>query len=455
VVARREGRRQFLGAACRSVAVLTGCGLAACAPQVRSQTQPVQKSTLFIGSVALFPIAAAIEQGFAKAHPKAPFALSVYKTNTFRRMDRAGNIDGSAPVAAKPDEWLALDPYLKATNMDVESMFLPGILDPYRVKGSIYALPLVLRPMCMQYFGTVPQGITDWNAFFGALRTGGMGALNAGTFVDIAVWSAFVAGAGGTVVQADGQIDLTGPATVKGLGLLVDILKAGQADWQCQGAVGVWQVNNGNLGGKDLQRQLAMSRFGEFPAFPTGPLVPYRQEPFIVAAPNNVKLGGGPPYEESVPFYLSVLQWLYEPPQQELLMTVALPPVVNDPELSRAWETAGALAPSGVAAATPVGAYRNVFAPAPKFYDSWSLGPPAFYVGCYLAACALGKDEFSVTRLADLNGKLNSGVALLSRPDYHSDGKTYQAIWAPLQAQWGFPDDATGLAVVPWSNTCV
>lgn len=257
------------------------------------------------------------------------------------------------------------------------------------------------------------------------------------------------------MVQSDGQIRLTGGDTVKGLGLLVDILKAGQLDWRCQGEVGVWQVNVGNLGGKDLQRQLSLSQFGKLPAFSNGRLVPYRQEPFSVAAPRDVKLAGGPPYDESVPFYLSVMQWLYEPPQQELLMTVALPPVVNDPSLSRAWETTGALASSGVAAATPVGAYRNVFAAAPAFYDLWSLGSPAFYVGCYLAACALGKDEFSSARLGQLADNLNRSVALLSQSDYHSQGSAYQAIWAPLQAQWGFPTMAPGHAAVPWSNTCV
>jgi len=129
---------------------------------------------LYLGSVALFPIAGAIEEGFAKAQ-------TVSKTNTFATMDAAGNIDGSAPVAAKPDQWLALDPYLKTMNMDVESMFLPGALDPYRVNGVTYALPLILRPLCMQYFGAKPKGIADWNGFLGALRTGVLGSLNGGT----------------------------------------------------------------------------------------------------------------------------------------------------------------------------------------------------------------------------------------------------------------------------------
>ncbi len=170
---------------------------------------------------------------------------------------------GTVHPFVPPSEYVSLLPALRRKNFDASRLLLPGTLRAFSdTRGNVYGLPLSVLPMgvvcnltAFKAAGLAPPA-ADWTiddfenacaalqgaAQAGRLPKGVYGALPPmggratipvgrgavlywyGALSHPGLWGAFAQGFGGTVVR-EGHFDLTGTATVKGIGRLVDIAR--------------------------------------------------------------------------------------------------------------------------------------------------------------------------------------------------------------------------------------
>lgn len=299
-----------------------------------------------------------------------------------------GLVGGAAQ--APPVRAASLTPALKQLNFDA-SKLVAGALPSFSVGGQPYAVPVGVVPTGIAcdttafghagvalpsagwtldgfiqtcsalqaaiHAGKVPGVIAVLPPLVGSsrLHLAGGSATWYGALIDPSIWGAFVLGYGGTIVNADGQFDLTNSSAVQGLKALVALARSFGAPQQDMPASG---TAPGVAPGVPFPSAMAFQSYNwygtgpktthwvPFPALPvrsvipvtphgvqtyalvSGTRLPYESQP--PPNPNNVPL-------EALEAAAVYGQWLNDLTLSDPSLPGLPPPVVTDPDVQNAY----------------------------------------------------------------------------------------------------------------------